>query len=107
MTGELMLRCVPSLCSCHGASAFHRNRKESKQTRSSGHDAGAGIDLAYYNNLNTGSTEKNKRTDIGSKCDGAYRPMLHALYANGGGWGGEYRFMRGPEYDAMHIQFNR
>lgn len=105
-TGELMLRCVPSLCSCHGASSFHRNRKEFKQKRSSGHDAGAGIDLAYYNNLNTASTEKNKRTDLGAKCDGAYRPMLHALYANGGGWGGEYRFM-GTQYDAMHIQFNR
>ena len=34
----------------------------------------------------------------------AYRPMLHALYANGGVWGGAYGFDKG-KYDAMHIQF--
>jgi hypothetical protein len=32
--------------------------------------------------------------------------MLHALYSNGGGWGGEYPFMGNGKYDAMHVQFN-
>lgn len=105
-TGELMLRCAPSICSWHGASCVHRNRKSSKQTHSAGHDAGAGIDFAYHNNREVVGKVRNCQTDIGSKCDGAYRPMLHALYTNGGGWGGEYPFMGNDKYDAMHIQFN-
>lgn len=105
-TGELMLRCAPSICSWNGFTPFHRNRKSSKQTHSAGHDAGAGIDFAYHQNREVVGKARNCQTDIGSKCDGAYRPMLHALYTNGGGWGGEYPFMGKGKYDAMHVQFN-
>ena len=102
-TGELMLRCAPSLCSWHGASCVHRNRKDSSQTHTAGHDAGAGIDFAYNNNRECKGKAANCKTDIGARCDTTYRPMLHALYSNGGGWGGEYGFMGNNTYDAMHI----
>lgn len=107
-TGELMLRCVPSLCSWHGATPLHRNRLSAGASSSSGHDAGAGIDLGYYDNLDAradGSEYKNR--EIYRRRSGAYRPMLHYLYKNKGGWGGEYPFMPSPRrFDAMHIQFN-
>jgi hypothetical protein len=103
-----MLRCVPSLCSWHGATPLHRNRLAKGTSLSSGHDAGAGIDLGYFDNLDAradGSEYKNR--EIYRRRSGAYRPMLHYLYKNKGGWGGEYPFMPNPRrFDAMHIQFN-
>jgi hypothetical protein len=77
MTGELMLRCAPSLCSWHGNTAVHRNRKSKGTVMGSGHDAGGGWDFAYDNNPATDDIGKNfNGTDIGRRCHTTYRPMM-------------------------------
>jgi hypothetical protein len=76
-TGELMLRCAPTLCSWNGATAIHRNRYQRGKGSGSGHDAGGGWDFAHDINFATASKDANfKKTDIGRRCNTTYRPMM-------------------------------
>ena len=103
-TGELILRCAPCLCAMNGGGCLHRSRKKKGVYRTSGHDVGRAIDFDPINNLATDNYSRHCATPFVKDMDSGYAPMLYALKALGGGWGGSYRFM-GDNFDSMHIGF--